>query len=312
MRTFLTAARGRQTSLLFALSAFVALCGAQTTRLESGIHLFQKQDFRGAAGEFRSCVNSEPGNATCWYWLGESNLSSGRYNDAASALQRTVNLQADFAGAYRSLGLAALQLGEFGWAYQAWRAAVALDPKDVKSKCYLGRLLLQAEKPAQAAQWLRQVAAERPDDVEVTTLVAMAEERLGNSAKSVELLQQAVARGEQQHTPFSVAYVALADQLRGQGEDHQAEAVLEREAEVCPEPTGLVALAEARSRERRTAEAESLLRSAIQINASYAPAHYKLGLLLQASGRTEEAHQEMQRFSRTKTEPRMIAIDGLN
>jgi protein O-GlcNAc transferase len=298
--------------LLFALGAFAGLCGAQTTHLESGIHLFEKRDFQAAAGEFRTCVDSEPGNPSCWYWLGESNLSSGRYNDAAAALQRAVNLQADFAGAYRSLGLAALQLGEFSRAYQSWRAATALDPKDVKSKYYLGRLLLQADKPARAAEWLRKAAAERPDDVEVKTFLALAEERLGNSAKAVELLQQAIARGEQRQTPLSVAYLALADHLRRQGEDQQAEAVLERQAELCPEPAGLVALAEARSRERRTAEAESLLRSAIQLNASFAPAHYKLGLLLQANGRTEESRVEMQRFSATKTEAPAVVIDGLN
>ncbi|HEX4773401.1 MAG TPA: tetratricopeptide repeat protein [Bryobacteraceae bacterium] len=312
MRTFLPAARRPAIKFLFALGALAAISGAQTTHLDSGIRLFKQRDLQAAAREFRSCADADPGNATCWYWLGEANLSAGRYNDAAADLQRSVNLQADFAPAYRSLGLAALQLGEFSRAYQSWRVAVSLDPKDIKSKYYLGRLLLQADKPAGAAEWLRKAATEMPDDVEVTTFLALAEERTGNATQAVQLLQKAISIGEQRHTPLPVTYIALADHLRREGKDRGAEQVLERQAELCPDPVGLVALAEARSREKRAAEAESLLRSAIQMNAGFAPAHYKLGLLLQASGRTDEARLEMQRFNATKAEPRVVAIDGLN
>src|SRR3954447_2581064 len=87
---------------LLAFAAVTTCCAAEANHLESGIQLFRERNFTAATEAFRSCANSEPANARCWYWLGEAALTSGQYNDAAAALQRAVNLEADFADAYRS------------------------------------------------------------------------------------------------------------------------------------------------------------------------------------------------------------------
>src|SRR5258708_6875756 len=82
---------------------------AEILRQADALHLNKR--FAEAAALYRQALSLDDVSADGWYGLGHCLLSARSYGDAADALQHTLTLQPDNAGARCNLAEALFQLG---------------------------------------------------------------------------------------------------------------------------------------------------------------------------------------------------------
>jgi protein O-GlcNAc transferase len=246
------------------------------------------------------------------YALGSKQFAEHQFVEAKASFQRAIQLDPLFADGYRGLGLTDLELHDYEGAYHSWLKAVALNPKDQKSKYCLGRLFYDADLPNESAAWLRQALELNPNDYQALTYLGLCAEALNFTDTAGRLYRKAIIESESQQTPYSWAYLSLANFLKKQGKPDEALSVLEQGVEKCPEAHELATLGELFATQGQTQKAEALLRQAITLDPVLSQPHYRLALILKSSGRTEEAKQEMLRFqelkSREDAAPKVTAL----
>lgn len=252
------------------------------------------------------------GTARDSYNLGSKQFVQHQFAEAKASFARAIELDGFYAEAYRALGMTDLELKDYNAAYRAWLKAVELNPKDEKSKYFLGRLFYEADFPNEAAAWLRQALALSPDDYQATAYLGLCAEALGLDDTAGPLYRNAIAESNAQSKPYSWAYLNFGNFLKKHGDENQALAVLEEGARKCPEPHELTALGELLATHNQQQRAEEVLREAIALDPGLSQPHYRLGLLLKAAGRMEESKSEMTKFQQAKTEedknPKIIAL----
>ena len=69
-------------------------------------------------------AEAQPGEAMIWYGLANEYVKLERWREAADALRRVVQLNADYTSAYQMLGTALMNLGRAAEARRAWTAGV--------------------------------------------------------------------------------------------------------------------------------------------------------------------------------------------
>jgi tetratricopeptide (TPR) repeat protein len=196
--------------------------------------------------------------------------------------------------------MADLELKDYNGAYHAWLKAVDLNPNDEKSTYFLGRLFYEANLPNEAAAWFRQALKLSPVDYQAETYLGLCAEALSFDDTAAQLYHKAIADSEAQGKPYSWAYLSLGNFLKKHGDEDKSLSVLEEGAAKCPEAHELAAFGELLARRHETERAEQVLRQAIALDPRVSQAHYRLGLLLQADGRTEEGRSEMLKFQEAK------------
>jgi tetratricopeptide (TPR) repeat protein len=234
------------------------------------------------------------------YNLASQQFLHGQFIEAKISFTRATQIDGSYALAYRGLGMTDLELKDYNGAYRAWLKAVALNPKDEKSKYFLGRLFYEADLPNEAAAWLREALELSPSDFQATTYLGLCAEALGLDDTAGPLYRNAVAESNARNKPYSWAYLSLANFLKKHGDESQALRVLEEGARKCPEAHELAAFGALLATHNQTRHAEEILRQAISLDPALSQPHYRLGLLLKSAGRFEEAKSEMAKFQQAK------------
>jgi Flp pilus assembly protein TadD len=193
-----------------------------------------------------------------------------------------------------------LELKDYNGAYRAWLKAVELNPKDEKSKYFLGRLFYEADLPNEAAAWLREALELSPDDYQAATYLGLCAEALGLDDTAGPLYRSAVAESKAQNKPYSWAFLSLGNFFKKHGDETQALLVLEEGARKCPEAHELAAFGALLATHNQLQRAEGILRQAIALDPALSQPHYRLGLLLKSAGRLDESKSEMIKFQQTK------------
>jgi tetratricopeptide (TPR) repeat protein len=241
-----------------------------------------------------------PQTARDSYNLGSQQFLRRQFADAKDSFIRATQLDGNYGEAYRGLGMTDLELKDYNGAYRAWLKAVALNPKDEKSKYFLGRLFYEADLPNEAAAWLREALELSPNDFQATTYLGLCAEALGLDDTAGSLYRNAVAESNERKTPYSWAYLSLANFLKKHGDESQALRVLAEGAQKCPEAHELAAFGALLATHNQARHAEEILRQAISLDPALSQPHYRLGLLLKSAGRLEESKSEMTKFQQTK------------
>jgi len=234
-----------------------------------------------------------------WYWLSQSLLYNGQFEQAKRDIQRAIELDANSAQAYRTLGQIELELKNHDAAYRAWLRANQLDPGNAQTTYYLGRLFFEADFWDEAAAWFRQTLKADPHHFAAMTYLGMCAERLDMEKTAFDLYAAAIRESKEQKKPYSWAFLSYAKLLRLSGKEQAAIATLEEAERLCPEAHSLTSLGQMLS----TSDPEraiALLRRAIALDSSIPDAHYRLSLLLGKTARSGEAQAEMQRFQDAK------------
>ncbi len=239
-------------------------------------------------------------DARAWYWLAQAHLYQKHFEQAKESIGRSLAIDGQSADAFRTLGEIELELKNHDAAYRAWLKAHQLNPRDERTDYYLGRLFFEADFLNEAAAWFREVLKLAPGHYASMTYLAQCAERMDMEPTAVSLYRAAIRESKAQGKPYSWAFVNLGKLLRQQGKDDEALAVLEESEKTCPEAHGLTILARILETRGENARAETILRRAIQMDSSIPDAHYRLALLLRASGRTSESEVEMRKFQDAK------------
>jgi tetratricopeptide (TPR) repeat protein len=219
-----------------------------------------KQDYAAAEALLKQAVAEAPENYSAWYDLGFVYHATGRRDDSIAAYRKSIAAKPDVFESNLNLGLALADAGQPD-AERFLRAATRLtpisNPEAGKKRAWVGLgHLLESSKPDEAANAYQQAALADPKDPEPHLLAAT-------------LL-------EKQHP---------AD---AEKEYHQALAL-------APEsPDALAALTNFYMRQRRFAEAESMLRKLVAMHPNDATAHLQLGRMLAISGKTDDGIGEIE------------------
>jgi tetratricopeptide (TPR) repeat protein len=116
----------------------------------NGTAINELQSAEKAAGE------KDPNRHIVLAKLGESYEASGRFEEAAAAYQKAIELKPDQAGYYNNLGNALAKLGKIDEAQAAYQKSVSLDPANAASAWRnLGIVLYNAGKSKEAVEPLR-------------------------------------------------------------------------------------------------------------------------------------------------------------
>jgi tetratricopeptide (TPR) repeat protein len=242
-----------------------------------------------------------------WLAAGKQQFATHQFSDAEHSFQQAIAANPNNAEAYKGLGLAQLELKKYDDAYRAWLRAEQLNPKDAKTKYYLGRLFYDASFPNEAAAWLREALKLRPDDYAAMTYLGLCAETLSFSDVALKLYRNAIAVSTAAHAPYSWAFLSLGKLLQKRGDADEAFRVLEQGSRECPEARELSAFGQLLITRNQQQRAEQVLRQAIELDPGLSEAHYRLGLLLEASGRTQESKVEMAAFQQAKEQENQIA-----
>lgn len=234
------------------------------------------------------------------YNLASTQFLQRQFIEAKASFARATQIDGNYGEAYRGLGMTNLELKDYNGAYRAWLKAAELNPKDEKSRYFLGRLFYEADLPNEAAAWLREALELSPNDYQAATYLGLCAEALGLDGTADRLYRNAVAESRAQNKPYSWAFLSLGNFLKKHGDETQALRVLEEGARECPEAHELAALGALLATHNKIQRAEEILRQAVALDPALSQPHYRLGMLFKSAGRLEESKSEMIRFQQTK------------
>lgn len=224
----------------------------------AGRALYGARQFLQAASVLQLVLKDEPDDPEALRWLAAVYYDIGAYDDATRILERLVVLEPKDYRPHRLLGLMDRDFEEFAKSITAYEAALALSP---------------------------------PAKIRSDILVEMARSQI-----ALRRYDDALARLKE---AFSSAEThALAAQCEiGAGRIPEARQELARAREIDPDQRLAMLLeAEVLSLEKKDDEAIALLRKAVTVHPYDAECRYRLALLLQKVGRTDESQQEMTRW----------------
>ena len=159
---------GRQEEALAQLRAVIAVSPDYVEARCSLAHVLRALGrFDEAASQYQAAVRAAPGLYPALFNLGVTELLRERPDAALAALDRCVQLRAEDPEAWLNRGLAQHMAGEPHDALECYRRVIALCPESAVGHFYLGSLLNEQLRGAEAEAQLRRARELAPDDPEI-------------------------------------------------------------------------------------------------------------------------------------------------
>ncbi len=172
--------------------------------------------------------------------------------------------------------------------------SVALDPKDVHAKFYLGRAKYNQRQFADAARMFVECLKLDPGNVKAADYLGLSDEALGKIEDAIAAYRSAIALDT---AAAPEPYVDLGTLLVENDRDADAVPYLVRAAEVAPGDWRVHrGLGKAYLQLNRLPEALTELRKATALAPENAPLHFLLAQALRKSGLADQARAETERF----------------
>lgn len=246
------------------LSLFCARHVFLAARYRRAEHAFSLKLWNQATAEYEQITKLIPGDATAWYKLGLCFYSTDCFDEAASALQRSLQINASNGDAHYKLGNIYKDQGRLPQARLCYERAIALAPENAQAKNNLGVILdMQDEVEAAIDQYRAAINA---------------------------------------NTELVVAYLNLADLLMRHGRGNEAKQHYETARVIEPRSAGaIVGLASLHIQNHEYTEARTLLHKITTENPDYIAGWIKLGevlTLLENIDEAIEAYRKALKFHR--------------
>lgn len=196
-----------------------------TARKNLGFNYMRLKQYAAASTELRAALTLDPNDRFAQYYAGMVELATSHSAEALNHFARCRDLIANdlptsFEAAMASLRLnrtkdaleliapveakltekqvydLAVQLAfqhEYPAAIERFRRLSTSDPRSWTARFNLAVALIQAQHPGDAIPLLEQVAAERPTDASVLSLLGSAREAAGDTARALDAYQRALA-----------------------------------------------------------------------------------------------------------------------
>lgn len=204
--------------------------------VEAGIEYANSGQNERAVREWRAAIALDPDNADAWELLAGHYYALAAWRDAADSYRQLLRLHRTSAEVYSRLAECNMRLGDVESAGQYAQEALKRNPNDTESLRICAIVFRSTLQPEQSRQYLRRLAALKPNDPETLTRLA-ADLALGN-APAYEEARDMVERILQLDPNHAQAYalrgvIRLTTDLSPQGLA-QAEADLRRSLQLAP------------------------------------------------------------------------------
>jgi tetratricopeptide (TPR) repeat protein len=141
---------------------------------------------------YKQVVAKDPKHASAWLYLGRCYMNLNRYEDAISAYNHQLEINAYDENANRDIGLAYFAQQKYDEAIAALRKQLEVNPMDGASHANIGRIFVQQKKYKEAVEELERAASMLPDDPGTLMTLGDAALKLGEVDKAKPAFNRAL------------------------------------------------------------------------------------------------------------------------
>jgi len=246
--------------------------------------------FEVAERDVRRAMELAPGQAMHYRQLGLIRYRQSQWRPALEFFDRALKLGAgnNESAVWRNIGDVQVELFDRDAALHAYETSLRLQPKDTATQLSLGRFYLDRSEPAQAIQHLVAALESDPQLRAAYPALGRAYRQSGDLPSAIAILKKSLeADPADQESRYALGQILLAAGRADEGrvELSKYQTIREQVAKADGAYDTALTLIDA----RRFAEAEKLLREAVQLAPNYGPALHSLGTLLLDRGSPDKA-----------------------
>jgi len=247
--------------------------------------LIRAGDLRSAQLSLEACVVALPRNAEAWRTLGLVHFGQRHFDEAAAALEKSLELDARQPQAFKMLGRVHTARAKPALAERAFVEAARLDPEDAEARYLLGRLYQSEDRLVEAARFLKEAVALDPGSARAHAFLGTVSYALGDTSLCQESFLRAVSLNRASKAPDAIPHLEYGIYLQRTDRLEESVAELRRAAELDRSSVeARFELGQSLRRLRRLKEAGEALREALSLDATDARVHYLLGRVCYEQG----------------------------
>jgi tetratricopeptide (TPR) repeat protein len=256
--------------------------------------LIRKGDLPSALRSLEACVAAAPQGAEGWLTLGLVHFAEQHFDQAAAALEKSLERDARQPQALKMLGRVHTARAKPALAERTFVEAARLDPADAEARYLLGRLYQSEDRLVEAARFLEEAVDLDPGSVRALAFLGTVSYGLGDTALCQESFQRALSLNRASKAPDAIPHLEYGGYL--QRADRLEESVTELRRAAQLDGSSVEArfeLGRSLHRLRRLPEAGEALRGALSLDASDPRVHYLLGRVCYEQGDRECGDEHM-------------------
>ena len=242
-------------------------------------------DLPSAQRSLETCVGASPQNAEGWLTLGLVHFAERHFDQAAAALEKSLELDAAQPEAFKMLGRVHTARSKPALAERAFVEAGRLAPQDAEPRYLLGRLYQSEGRLVEAARFLKEAAALDPGSVRALAFLGTVSYGLGDTSLTQASFLRAVSLNRAAKAPDAIPHLEYGIYLQRVNRLEESVAELRRAAQLdASSVEARFELAQSLHRLRRLKEANEALREALNLDGTEARVHYLLGRVCYEQG----------------------------
>jgi tetratricopeptide (TPR) repeat protein len=144
-------------------------------------------------------LHQDPSDIDVLYGLGLTYNDLGDFTRAAHILEKAVEVDPKFVGAYVALGVAEISAGNLMIGEEHLRSALKLDPEDRYALRNLSATLMKQHRFAEALVQIKRTLAVAPDDIAMMIAMGDCLNDLGRPSESENYFRMAIKTGGPEH-----------------------------------------------------------------------------------------------------------------
>jgi len=262
---------------------------------DTGLLRAGRQDFRGAAEQFRLAARWNPRLEGVDFNLGLAAYKAEMYKDAIPPLERVLSAAPSNAQAKQLLGMSYFMAEDYAKASALLTEVVALKPDNVGLYYTLALSLIKQGKQTEADQVIQQMILKNGNSPQLHIVLGQAYYEQGDTGHALEELKAALALDPK--TLLAHYYTGLIHLKAGKFDD----AVREFEGELALNPSDLQAkyhLGFVLLARQESERGVRVMREVVALKPDFAEARYELGKALLQQGNVREATENLEAAAR--------------
>jgi tetratricopeptide (TPR) repeat protein len=242
-------------------------------------------DLKSAQLSLEACLVALPQSAEAWLTLGIVHFAQQHLDEAANALEKSLELDARQPQACKMLGRVQTARSQPALAERAFVEAARLAPDDAEARYLLGRLYQSQDRLVEARHLLKEAVALDPGAVRAHAFLGTVSHSLGDNSLAEESFQQAMSLNRASKSPDAIPHLEYGIYLQRINRLEESVAELRRAAQLDRSSVeARFELGQSLHRLRRPREAREALQEALSVDTTDPRVHYLLGRVCYEQG----------------------------